>query len=257
MKNLLDSQLKEALQLKETPLNQIHIQQTYVKAKQVLEERKQRQRIRFGAFLKLQIRFIGWKVWFIQGVILALICSVFVTTEQTLFMQNTRHITFFLCCLSILILLTAVPFIHKSVQYGMHEVELTTRFSSIRLLIAKLIIIGIGDFVILNTILLLIAFKTPLHIGSSVLYLLLPHLIAAYGLLYLLGHMPIERFWIGSIVLSYFLLIVLVLLNRLYPRFYLQTFSVGWAILCLGLLFLCVIQLRHIMTRSAYVEIQF
>ena len=37
---------------------------------ELLEKKRQRRRIGFGAFLKRQIRFVGWKIWLLQGIFL-------------------------------------------------------------------------------------------------------------------------------------------------------------------------------------------
>lgn len=259
MKRLTYDQLREALQNTEESADKGQVSQICTGLKYILEEKKKRRRIGFPAFLKLQLRFICWKIWLVQGVALVLLCGIFAGIFENpldvFLAENVRLTAFFLCCLSILVLLCAVPMIYRSVRYKMHEIESSVYYSAVKLLIAKLLAIGIGNVAALSILLLLTIAKASLQIESALLYLILPYLAACSGFLYLLGHIPAEQFQAGSIGWGCFLLLVLVLLKRFYPDFFAQTFTAGWAAVCLMLLLLCVHQFRYLLAESAYAGI--
>lgn len=251
----IDSRLKEMLHLQTESINRERVKQLCRRAEPLLEEKQKRRRINYLEFIKRQLRFIGWQVWLAQGTTLILLCIVFKRLLKDFFEGSVLGIAFLLCCLSVLVLLSSVPMIHRSIRYKMREIELATRFSAVRLLLARLLLIGIGNLVLLSVILLLTVANTSLRAESVLLYLLLPYLAAGGGFLYLLGHIPADKFEVCSIVLCCLMFSGFVLLRRFYSDFFRQTFSAGWMLVCFLLLLFSIWQLRYIMYRSAYAEI--
>ena len=64
--------LKESLKNATPPTDVAHFEKTQAACADALVYRASRQRIGFGRFLLLQVRFIGWRIWLIQGAILRL-----------------------------------------------------------------------------------------------------------------------------------------------------------------------------------------
>lgn len=227
-------------------------------AKSILTERRARRRIGFGAFLRRQVRFIYCKIWLMQACLLLLLCTALEIPVQIFAMSDTgfmaRCIAYFLCCLSVLVLFSAVPFIYRSIRYTMHELELTTRFSSMRLLAARLLAIGIGNVALLLGVLFFTVIRTSLRIDNVLLYILLPYLAAACGLLYLLGHFPAEKLRIGTAGFACILFLAFLLLKHFWPAFFAQSFSFGWGTVCFILLLLCAKQAHDLMGRPAYAQ---
>lgn len=256
MKKNLRHRLKNAIQSGNMPIDTVHLQQTLLLAGQELTYAHYRKQVKFSSFLALQIRFIGWKIWLAQGLLLAGGCYVLTAAFGKDFYYNRRYVAILLCGIAILIIMMAIPFIQRALRYKMHEIETATYFSSVSLLISKLTIIGIGDIAILNGLLFLTAFITPLTICDAFLYLIFPFLLTNCGCLYLLGHIPAQWFSQSCIALCSILYACLVLLNRVLPAFFQQTFSIGWAAVCMILVFLCALQFRYIIRCSSYAEIQ-
>lgn len=256
MKKSLKHCLKIAMQSGNMPIDTAHLQQTLLLAGQELRNTPRRRQIKFCSFLALQIRFIGWKIWLAQGLLLAAGCYVLNAAFGKDFYYNRRYAAILLCSIAILIIMTAIPFIQRAFRYRMNEIESATYFSSVSLLISKLLIIGIGDMVILNGLLFLAAFITPLTMCDVFLYLVFPFLLAGCGCLYLLGHTPPQWFSQCCIALCSILHVCLALLNRFLPTFFQKTFSAGWAAVCVILIFLCALQFRYIMRCSSYAEMQ-
>ena len=249
-------QLKKAFRDVEVPVRQEHLAFTKSLANNELHRNTGCERIGFAKFLSTQIRFIGWNIWMAQGMILVAISCFLAASMGEYFMYNPRYVALMLCYLSVLVLMTALPFIYRALHHKMHEIEAVTRFSSVKLLMAKLLIIGIGDVSMLSCILCFAVLKTPLPAGSAILYLLFPFLLASCGLLFILGHTRATRCVVGSIGICVFLVLAFSLLSGVYPAFYQQTFSIGWAAVCLLLVILCVVQFRQIIYRCSYVEMQ-
>lgn len=158
---------------------------------------KHRERIGFTGFLLRQIRFNGWKIWLMQGVLLGLLRLVLTFTYGSLKVVNQEKIPLLLCCISVLIVMTAVPFLWRSLRYRMFETEIATRMSMGRLTGAWLVLAGLGDAAVLSCVFWYTVRSTAISRSGAVLYLLVPFLLAAAGLCYLLGHVRPERFCAG------------------------------------------------------------
>ena len=191
-RNLLRSTMQEV----ELPVRNEHLQKTISLAKNEWKERVVRPRITFSKFLAAQIKFVGWKIWLAQAIVVLCLSFLLVYLGDYI-LNNPRNGALLLCSISILVLMSAFPFIQRSVRYKMYEIETATRFSATKQLLAKLLIIGIGDISMLCSIVCVAIINTPLETKSILLYLLLPFLIASSGLLYLIGHTPIEKIFFG------------------------------------------------------------
>ena len=248
-RNLLRSTMQEV----ELPVRNEHLQKTISLAKNEWKERVVRPRITFSKFLAAQIKFVGWKIWLAQAIVVLCLSFLLVYLGDYI-LNNPRNGALLLCCISILVLMSAFPFIQRSVRYKMYEIETATRFSATKQLLAKLLIIGIGDISMLCSIVCVAIINTPLETKSILLYLLLPFLIASSGLLYLIGHTPIEKIY--SVVICMVLFLAFTILGKTYPIVFQQTFSFKWAAICVILILFCIYQIRYILYRSSYEEMQ-
>lgn len=221
-------------------------------ARKEVSQRQRRTRISFRQFLFMLVRFIGWKVWVIQGTSLLVICSMLSQLFDS--WVHPLYAVKLLLCLSVLIFSTALPFICRSNRYHMQEIEAASRFSSAALLMAKFVVIGIGDFGMLGGIFLFTLMKSSIGAGSVLLYVSFPFLLTCCGCLYMLGHFAPNWALAGSSGFSAFL----VLSFASIPGQYIPTQSVPvfWIGVCLCLTLLCVYQFRYILCRSSYTEKQ-
>ncbi len=226
------------------------------RAKIILTQKQMRRRIGFMEFLRRQVRFIYCKIWLVQMCMLMFLFAFFEVPMHAVSVRDTgstaRYTAYLLCCMSVLVLFLAVPFLYRSIHYTMYELELTTRFSSVRLLAARLLAIGVGNIILLLGILAFAVIRTSLRIDSVLLYVLLPYLMAACGLLYLLRHLPADRLQPASWGLACALFVIFVMLKRFWPAFFVQRFSFGWGIVCLVLLLFCTRQVYELLHRPMY-----
>lgn len=251
--NPLKTSLREALHQTELPADRKHFESTLFLAKRQAQHIQRRKRISFARFLAAQIRFIGWKLWVMQGLLLAAVHALLFPLYRE---AHPRYIVSLLFCLSILALMTALPFLYRSVRYQMQEVESAARFSLGKLLTAKLAMIGIGDFFLLGAIFAIALRKTSLPAESIFISLCFPFLLSCAGCLFLLGHLRARNFFIGSIGLCSLLLLLAVLLMRRYETTLQYAHSGRGIAACLLLLLACICEYRHIIYRSAYAERQ-
>lgn len=248
----LEIQLRQACQGAAVEVRSSSLSAAVLLARKEVSSR--RQRLSFPQFLSMQIRFIGWKVWAAQGASLLAVCGLLSRLFGQGYWKDPQSVAGLLVCLSLLTIMTAPPFLYRSIRYRMQEVEAAARFSSVRLLMARLIIIGIGDAALLSGILLTAAVKSTLQAGSAVVSILFPFLLASSGCLYLLGHVRPRRFLAGSMGLCGFLLVGLSLAHRHSHLFF--RLSPGWIGVCALLIAFCCHQFHHLRCRCAYAEMQ-
>ena len=214
------------------------------------ELRRRPRRISFTRFLCIQFKYVIWNVWTVQVFWLLAACCLW----DSELAQRPQAMAKALFGLSVLLFLSALPFLYRSVRHRMQEVEAATHFSSGRLLLARLAAIGLGDALVLVLLLTAAAAKTSLRATSAALYLGVPFLLASAGCLYLLGHTSPGRFLAGSSGLCAGLLLCLTLPGHW--GLFQQSFSAGWVAVCALLLGFCAWQICEILRSSAYTELQ-
>lgn len=230
------------------------LQATILLARKEACRKQTRERISFARFLKKQIPLIGWKLWSIQGVFL--VAASCVLPDGSGYLTSPRHLARLLFCLSVAVFMTALPLLYRSIRCQMQEIEAASRFSSVRLLLARLIVIGIGDISLLGGILFTATAKTALPADIAVIYLCLPFLLACGGCLFMLGHFPPGRFLAGSTLFCFALLLLFSVPFRQSTLLFHPSYQGGRIILCALLSVFCAYQLRYIIKASSYGELQ-
>lgn len=255
-KKNLEKELSRSLLSPAVTINEKHFRDTCLLAEKEACLKQKRARISFISFLFMQIRFIGFKIWSVQVIFLLFVSGMFnrlygVDSSET--PLSTARLLF---CLSILVLMTALPFLYRSVRYRMQEIEAAARFSCVKLLMAKLAMVGIGDLFILSGIFCITIWKTSLQADSALLYLCFPFLLAGSGCLFILGHFTPKQFFTGSMGLCSFLILAASILFRHSTMLFCRSFSAGWIAACIFLAAFCGWQFRYILYRSSYTEMQ-
>ncbi len=207
-------------------------------------------------FMKQQIRFVGWKIWLFQVILLLLLTGQFISLLDVSHGFYSRLIGHFVFGCAILTSAVILPVIYRSHRYRMNEVEASTYFSSSRLLLSKLLIVWFGDLIILCSISLFVAYKTATAFGVIALNAFLPFLAASFGIICAMGHFRI-KFLLPISMGLYVLLLAGHLLVQSYGPFFLsQSLSVFKFILCIGFAIACLHQLYFILQKPAYTEMQ-
>ncbi len=250
----LEQALKHSLHQTPSAAGDAHLQATIWLARREACLRQSRKRISFGLFLRKQIPRIGWKLWSIQGVFLLLSCGLLFNSVND--MQSPRYLAKLLFSLSIAVSMTSLPMLYRCVRYRMQEIEASSRFSSVKLLLAKLIVIGIGDLFLLGGIFLTALANASLPADITVIYLCFPFLLSCSGCLFMLGHLPPGQFLSGSLLFCTALMLVFAVLPGQYALLFHPSFFAVRIILCVLLTAFCAYQLRYIIKISPYGEMQ-
>lgn len=227
-------------------------QQTVALAAQALAKHKKP--LSFAAFLRAQVRFIGWKIWLVQALCLLVANNALNFIYGAYYFANPHLMMQVLCCLSVLVMLTALPFVSDAALYHMHETEAATYFSSVRLLAAKLLLVGLGDAAMLAGLWGYSLFLIPLTPEALSLCLVVPFLLAASGVLTMLERLSPQRFFLGSIAWGALLCAVFHFSSRHLPPLD-DLFLPGLA-LSLVLLLYCLYTLRHLLRDHRFTELQ-
>lgn len=250
---IFETALRQALRQDDIPADTKHYENTLMLAGKETLRIQKRERITFTRFLAAQIRFIGWKIWGMQSLFLF---AAYAVLSRFYRKEQPRHLVSLLFCLSVLVLMTALPFLYRSVRYRMQEVESASRFSLVKLLTAKLTIIGIGDLFMLGGIFIITLWETSLPAESIFISLCFPFLLACNGCLFMLGRLNAGNFFAGSIGLCTFLIFFAVLLLRHYEALLRYALFERWIAVCALLLLLCIRECRYIIYCSSYAEMQ-
>lgn len=156
-----------------------HLQQT-VKAVQSASQSYPRHRhIGFLALVLKQLRFIALKIWLVQGMLLSVLCALFLFFYDRGVIRFREYIprgTLTLC--GCVIVLSARPLLLRQVRCKMLEVEQATYFSNRGGILAQLLFIGIGDVGML-VVLILLAIRYRVAAVTIFLFLVIPFLTAA------------------------------------------------------------------------------
>lgn len=176
-----------------------HMKETVYLVKNEIVKKAKRRRLSFWEFLKTQIRFIGWKIWTMQTIILGMIYLCMTEFFIKYPMEDQGYLIKLLMVLAIVVLMTAIPFLYRSIRYRMQEVEAATYVSSVRFLMARLIIIAIGDGVLLGSIYIMAIANAVMPKMIIFLCLSVPFLIACNGCLFMVAHLKPKHFLQGSI----------------------------------------------------------
>lgn len=249
LRSKLQAALKDqsALQISEE-----HLIQTMREARIAYQNRRNRQRIRYPAFLLRQIRFVGAPVWLLQG--LLLLCAFWLFGLMDIGAVSNfepRHFPVLLGCFAVFIAMTGIPFVGRSVQYRMLETEMVTRISIPKLLLTRIFIIGIGNVLLLTVSFLLASTKAELGTGSIALYLLLPYLIACCGCLFIQAYAHSGQQGFISTAFCFSLTALLFVLYKTAPVVYEQAYAPIWGVLCAICAVILIIGIYRLLDKAA------
>ncbi len=251
-----EKQLKHSLHQKQSDINPVHMEQVKMEVRKEIVIFQKRKHCSFVWFLGKQIKYIGWKLWGMQGLLLLMLNRAITNLSGQEFWESPRALAKLLSCLSVLIVMSSLPMIYRVVRYKMHEIEAATYFSSVKLLLAKLVVIGIGDVLLLSGMFVIAITKTTLYAGNATIYLCLPFLLAGSGCLYMLGHFSTKNFAIGSCILCTIVLMLCAFTPEQMNILLHQSMSVGWLAVFAVLIVFCIQQFEYLLKYSNYAELQ-
>ena len=230
-----------------------HMNETIYLVRREIAQKAERKRLSFAQFLKTQIRFIGWKIWMMQLVILGVVCACMTVFFEKYYTEHYEDLPRLLMVLAVIVLMTAIPFLYRSMRYRMQEIESVTYVSSVRLMMARLFIIAVGDGAILGSMYVMAISNSIIPKMLIFLCVSIPFFAACNGCLYMVGHLKPEYFFQGSIGLC-MAMIGLFLYKGMWLEWLLQNGIYG-LLICFLLIMLCIYQIWN-MQNSSYTELQ-
>lgn len=249
-----EQQLRQSLHRLPSAADESHLHATILLARRETCQKQRRKRISLIRFFGKQLSFIGWKIWIVQAIFLLSVYGVF--SDFFDYPWTSLRLAKLLFCLSVAVFMTALPLLYRSVRYRMQEIEAVARFSSAKLLLARLIGIGIGDIALLGGIFLFTLAKSSLSTDSAVFYLCFPFFLAGGVCLFMLGHFPPGKFLAGSFLFCSALILAFSVPPGQCAFRYLPLSPAARFILCALLAAFCAKQLLYITKNSSYEEMQ-
>ncbi len=245
-----------AQSLQNTPRMETGLKNTIQLARIQASQKPKRKRIPFRRFLSRQVRYIGWKFWGVQGVLLLLFDRMLTQLYGEQVWASPSSVARLLFCVSTLVAMMALPLLYRSRKYRMQEVESASYFSSARLLMAKLAVIGIGDVLMLAGMFLTTMVRTSMEAGNLTFCMVLPFLVMSAAYLYMMGHCSGDGFFVGSVALGTAMILGAVVIPGRWMNLFQQSMTLGWILFCGLLLVFSAKQLRYLLYRSPYTELQ-
>jgi hypothetical protein len=236
MNEKLSSQLKAALKNQsDLQISEEHLAQTIQMVRIAYQNRCQRERIRYPAFFLSQVKYVGTPVWLLQGFLLLGTCYVLgLMCKGHILELAAHHLPTILCCFAVLVSMTGISVVGRSVRHRMLEVEMTVRISLPCLYLTRILVVGIGDLLLLGTVLLLENIKTELGIESITVYLLLPYLITSSGCLIIQAPENGRHQYYDCATFGVLIIAAILILHEAFPQIYNQANIGIWSALCIA-----------------------
>ena len=266
--DMLEERLTDVLHGRKQSVDmyQLGLKETLALAKMESGKIRSKERLSFRQFLLIQGRYIGYKIWAAQALCLFILILIPLSTAGIEFFLFPRYTVYFLCAVSCCSMLCVIPFLGRSSRYKMHELEAVSYMSARRLLLVRLIWIGIGNVVLLAGLFQFMVRYSTLEKRFLLFYLLLLFLFAAAGCLFFLAHVKARYVQVSCTAFVAVLFLSVVWWNRQQADGFFQSGTVAgesdvtvWVIRCLLLTTLalfCTAQLWHLWQQAAYEEMQ-
>lgn len=171
-----------------------HLRQTIESAQSVRQACPFRQRISLRTLIIKQLKFIALKIWLLQGMVLSMLCALFLYFyDKHVFLSSEYIPPKILGLCGGIIVMCAAPLLFRPARYKMLELERSTYFSSRGSILSQFLFIGIGDVGML-TVLSLLARHSQIAADGIFLFLVIPFLTAATTSLMLWARTPSSIF---------------------------------------------------------------
>lgn len=167
------------------PVEQSHLEETIKGAEAELRQAQGGRRTSLADFYKLQIRFIGWKVWAAQ---LLIVTGMAFLLYQSMQGHRANIQLIMLASLAApLLVITGIQTLTRSLSHHMLEIELSTYHLLDKLTAVRMSLLGMADLIGLTLIGILLRAWTDAAILDMVFCLLIPFNVACLGCLLLLN----------------------------------------------------------------------
>lgn len=241
MKQKLETALRGALRAgTATECNPAHLEETANKARLALQAQTKQRPIGLFRFLLRQVWHVGYIVWGVQAVIIILACLVLSASYRGIPDSLARYFPVLLSCYAVMLSAVSIPLLYRSAKYHMLELEASTQASLPKLILANMILAGLGDIVAIALVLLLTGTKSQIGLYHALIYLLLPFLISCMGIFGLIEKRSVY------VQAAYCIAVMLVFMVAFY---FAAEQVLLWSILSALGIPVCIVQFRRMMRR--------
>ena len=146
----------------------------------------------FAMFVRLQ-RFISWKIWLVQGICLIIFCRGLISISGLDQGLSPGIAIRLICLICGSIPFITIPFLHRSMQYKMQEIEMASYLSFSMQMLNRLLSIAIGDICMLASGIIISVYVLHMALMISIVYWMTPFLIFSTLILVILTHVSANR----------------------------------------------------------------
>jgi hypothetical protein len=199
-----------------------------------------RRKISMREFVFTQVGFIRKSAWVISALLLfPAVLGAYLSNENTIW-----AISAFIPFLA----MVAITESMKSSIYGMKELEMAARFSPTNVVLARLLVLGIFDVLILVCLIPICYASNTLHLVQVAVYLFVPYLLTATISLWISRRFRHKEVLYGCMSIATMISVLYVLLH-LFATFIFTISTIHWWLIFMLLLLVT-------MTREIYLTVK-
>lgn len=166
-----------------------HKEKVLLSVQNTLAVRPPKKRIRFLEFMLRQIPFMGRKFWTAQGAAaFAMSGILYLSAAGELERLSVRHIPPLMGILAVMLVMSSIPFILMPYRYQMYEIEMVSRISLSRLLMAKMTLLAAEYVIVFVCSAGALTGTVNLSMARLAFYFGLPLLAACTGCVQIIRH---------------------------------------------------------------------
>ncbi|MFD1776357.1 hypothetical protein [Paenibacillus rhizophilus] len=167
------------------PIDRQELEETVKGAAEALHRTQSSRRTSFGEFYVAQLRFISWKVWAVQ---LLIVLGMGLLLHNSL-QQSNRNVQLVMLTSTAapLLVIAGIQTLTRSLSCHMLEIELSTRHILEKLTLVRMSLFGIADLIGLTLLAVIMSAWMQMEIAVVLLYLLVPFNLTCIGCLWLLN----------------------------------------------------------------------
>ncbi|MCG7410156.1 hypothetical protein MH117_22330 [Paenibacillus sp. ACRRX] len=188
------------------PINQQELEATIKGATGLLSRTELSRRASFGEFYIAQLRFINWRVWVIQ--LLVIIGIGGLSYNSVYQQQGNIQLIMFTSIAAPLLLIVGIPTLTRSLRYQMMDIELSTHHLLEKLTLVRISLLGMADLIGLGLLAGLMSIWMQMGFAIMLLYLLVPFNLTCLGCLWLLNRLRIPNCGYYCLIYSSFVALV-------------------------------------------------
>lgn len=179
-------------------------------------------KINLAYLTMLQVKYISKWTWLCSAVFCGLIymmaCSV-----------DAKYARVVLAILPFWVMVSVTESM-RSYRYGMEELELSARFSLKSIVMARLLVLGGGNLMVLAVTTGILSDASNFH----VLHVMTPYFLTAGGGLFIVRNIKGSENTLYCFVLAAVVSVLELILQWQYQELFLQRYTIAWAALCMA-----------------------